>query len=581
MGLNMCGIFGLIGNLIKQEQLDNCALLLNHRGPDSFSRYINQQEQVYLAHCRLSVIDLSSNASQPMANEDNSILLTYNGEIYNYTELREVLIKKGHIFKSNTDSEVIIHAYEQWGIECVHKFNGMFAFAIWDSVKRKIFIARDRLGIKPLYYALIGDRFVFSSEPKSIIELPIYKKNISYSGLFSYLKYRYISGSESIWNDICRLEPGHYLVFDQQKNNFIINQYWDIPLQTKSWKEDDALERFSELLDSSISMRLVSDVPLGVFLSGGYDSTAITYSAKKNINSLDTFSMGFEQHPLSELNDAALVSSILQTSHHEINIKEQELKLLDDIYYYYDEPFADSSLLSTYSLSQFTKKDVTVALSGDGGDELFGGYSWYTQMKDILTKNENIDNPFDIYNHLIYKTNFFINDLKRLFPDCEYEDFDMKKLNLYEKYYIEEIDFYKRWRYIDVKTFLVDDILLKVDRASMAHGLEVRVPFLDYRMVEFAFSLPDDLCIRENIKKFLMHKYLKNKMPDKILYKAKQGFGSKFRPSINTQIEQIKNGHITKMGVLDFNEFYKIANNNSILTWYVFLLEKWFSRWVV
>jgi asparagine synthase (glutamine-hydrolysing) len=601
----MCGIFGL--NLsAMQDDYSKYALLLKHRGPDAFGSYINREEGVYLGHCRLAIIDLSEAGNQPMCNEDETVWLSYNGEIYNFQELRHELIELGHIFKSKTDSEVIIHGYEEWGADCVNRFNGMFAFALWDEKKKHFFLARDRLGIKPLYYADLSGGFAFASEPKALIDLPFFKKAIHYPALFSYLIYRYIEGSASIWKGIERLRPGHYLVYDLASKSIITERYWKIPLEQKNWDETDAIECLSELLKSSVSYRLISDVPIGIFLSGGIDSSTITAFASIDSTEINTFSIGFDGSTRSELNDALVVAEHFQTRHHEDIVGSHNIDSLDKLFDYYDEPLGDSSIIPTYLLCSVARKYATVALAGDGGDELFGGYSWYDSIRkygrwgwlswlfspisgflggrgQILAK---CGNEFNLYRQLT-SPRFDLDRLRRLFPEVNPEDFPESENYLFKKHFRRDLEYYKRWQYLDAVTFMTDDILTKVDRSSMAHSLEVRVPFLDHRIVEFAFSLPDDFCIRKGQKKYLLHLLLKDIMPKSTLQKPKQGFSCPvldYWPTAR-MIEEIENGVMLRNGLISRKEWSELAArpnspNWEGKIWLLAVLEKWSERWL-
>ncbi|MDP8230798.1 MAG: asparagine synthase (glutamine-hydrolyzing) [Candidatus Gorgyraea atricola] len=601
----MCGIFGFTGPSSVRD-LAKYALTQRHRGPDAFGEYLNERLGVYLAHNRLAIIDLSEKGKQPMSNENGSIWLTFNGEIYNFEELRKDLIGYGHRFKSRTDSEVILHAYEQWGTECLKRLNGMFAFAIWDENRQNFFIARDRLGIKPLYYLHQAGNFVFASEPKAIIELPFYKKDISYPALFSYLIYRYIPGECSIWKNILRLEPGHYLIYDKAGNLLTKRRYWQIPLEQKRWKEDDAVECLDSLIKSSVSYNLISDVPIGILLSGGIDSTAITSYASSLAPHINTFSIGFHDFQRSELKDAAVVARHFKTTHSEDRVSPGNIQRLKDIFNYFDEPLGDSSIIPTFLVSKIAKKHTTVVLSGDGGDELFGGYKWYERHRRLmqwkplaclfhpvlkLLKGRgsilgHTRDAFGLYRQMT-SPRFTVRELKRLFPAVKNEDFPESENYIYRRHYKKDLPVYKRWQYIDAMTFLADDILTKVDRASMANSLEVRPPLLDYRIVEFAFSLQDDLCIRDKASKYILKKLIKDKVPKDILNKPKQGFSCPIHQywSVDDMLEGINKGRLLSSGTIDKAAWAKIQSGDvrhdhlDAKIWQIAVLEEWFSRW--
>lgn len=605
----MCGIFGFIGPGFEYLPSEITSLL-SHRGPDAFGTYQDKHNEVFFAHNRLSIIDLSTFGQQPMCNENKTIWLTYNGEIYNFAEIREKLIKRGHIFRSQTDSEVIIHAYEEWDTECLNRFNGMFAFGLWDKNKKQLFLVRDRLGIKPLYYAQLSKGFAFASEPKSIISLPFYNKKIHYPALLSYLIYRYIAEDNSIWEGIKKLKPGHYALYNFEKKKFAITQYWQIPIHQKKWSEHNAIDRLEELLSSSVRYRLIGDVPMGIFLSGGIDSSSITLEASKFSPQIKTFCIGFKDTARSELKDARLVADLLATTHYEDVIStENFIPILKKIFYYFDEPLGDSSIIPTYLLCREAKKYVTVALSGDGADELFGGYNWYTLFKKYrpfgflsallgpLSHFLPITGFFSHFTHPkwnefhLYRSltspRFEITEIKKLFPSIPEDDYPITENYLLKTYHKTELEPIKRWQYIDALTFMTDDILVKIDRTAMANSLEVRVPFLDHRMVEFSFSLPDDLCLKNSQKKYLLKKYLGDKIPKFILNKPKQGFScpvSKFWPH-NKMIKSVNIGRLLKNGILSRDAWKELEQNSNIPQWQakiflIAMLEGWCEKWM-
>lgn len=365
----MCGITGFYG-LDDNQLLKRMSEAIRHRGPDDHGYFVDRN--VSLAHRRLSIIDLSKNGRNPMHNEDSSIEIVFNGEIYNFQSIKEELLKKRHKFYSNTDTEVIIHAYEEYGFECLKLFNGMFAFALWDANEQRLFIARDRLGIKPLYYAYIEGKFFFSSEIKSILQYDGYKKEIDRDSLYATFNLGYTVGEKTIFKGIHKLLPGHYACVD--KNGLKIEKYWDLREDVQYTDLNDASKKLREMLEESVKLRLISDVPLGVYLSGGLDSSAITALVSKMQENVKTFSVGFGEGNPNELEHAKRVAEYLNTEHHEVEVTSKDIKYYPEIISYLDEPIGELALLPTLIISKYAKKHVTVVLAGEGADELFGGY---------------------------------------------------------------------------------------------------------------------------------------------------------------------------------------------------------------
>ncbi len=555
----MCGICGFLNKkVLPSEILWEMSNTLSHRGPDDKGIYINQISsstttyQIGLGNRRLSIIDLTESGHQPMCNERGDIGIVFNGEIYNFQELREELQRKGHRFKGKSDTEVILHSYEQWGKECLQKFNGMFAFAIWDEKKRMFFIARDRVGIKPLYYYFKDGNFAFASELKSLLKYPLFEKELNKKSLYYYLLFQYVPTPYSIFENTWKLPPGHYLILREGKK-IELKKYWDVlekrrKIEKKSMQE--YIEEWEELLKSSVKYRLISDVPLGAFLSGGTDSSLIVAFMTQLTDKVETFTIGFDEKRYNEAPYAKRVATYLGTKHHELYFKEEEIfPLIRELSKYYDEPFADSSSLPTYLVSRLARENgVKVVLSGDGGDELFCGYNryvWMNRTYNLLFLPTMIRKGFS---PLVGKLPYL--KLRRISQILQYKEplqmylsiIDMWSEKELEKllggnYSYEELQFFKVYEKIqhlplleklpllDFHTYLPEDILTKVDRASMAVSLEVRVPLLDYRVIEFVYSLPLDLRYRRGIRKYLLKKLLYKYLPAKLFRRPKQGFG--------------------------------------------------------
>ncbi len=563
----MCGIYGYLSTKEKvaPDILHSMGDSLRHRGPDGEGEEIQQSVEwgIGLGHKRLSIIDLSPAGKQPMCNEDETIWITYNGEIYNFRELRTELQRNGHRFKSNSDTEVIIHLYEERGVRCLERLNGMFAFAIWDRSEKTLFLARDRIGKKPLHYGLYDGGIVFGSEIKALLKHPKIVREIDLGSLNKYLSYEYVPAPGTIFKSIQKVRPGCFLLY---KNGEVkTEKYWDIPLSDHpiSYKtEDEYVEELREILEKSVRSRLLADVPVGVFLSGGLDSSLVAAMAKRNNEDIECFSIGFDDSSFDERKYAARVA---QSLHLKQNLRifsmSEMLANLEDLPRLLDEPLADASILPTYLLSKMTSEKLKVALSGDGGDELFAGYPTYQahklvtyfdslpdSLKDaarslalsLPVSDTNISFDFKIKQFLRgagvsseirffrWMGGFIDGEKKELLSD------DLKTAlrhhNSYEDIfsYISESGLSKdmeRILYLSMKLYLQDDILVKVDRAAMANGLEVRCPLLDQEFVEFACRLPTKYKLKGLKTKYLLKKAARGILPNEIIDRRKKGFG--------------------------------------------------------
>jgi len=557
----MCGISGIVYHdrhrPVILDDLKRMCNTLVHRGPDDEGFFVDQN--VGLGMRRLNVIDLAT-GHQPISNEDGRLWIVFNGEIYNYPELRKELEEKGHRFSTNTDTETIVHAYEEYGEHCVTKLNGMFAFAIWDCRKQKLLLARDRLGIKPLYYFLDNRHLVFGSELKAILEHREVPRAIDLEALDSYLTFEYIPAPLSIFKGIKKLPPGHTLVLQDGKAS--IRQYWDLSFERFEGREEDLSQALYDLVKDSVRMRLISDVPLGAFLSGGIDSSAIVCMMSELMNQpVKTFSIGFDDPSYNELRYARAVAKHFGTDHHELTIKPDVVNLVEDLVRYLDEPLADVSVFPTYLVSQLARENVTVVLSGDGGDELFAGYDWYlaekieqyyrglpsavrtrwlpqvvslippsSRKKGLINKLKRFVEGsvlpdslrhfrWNVFMTEVNKDNLYSEELKR----------SASHFNPYSRFIaylkaFEEADPLWQQQFADIKTYLPDDILVKVDRMSMANSLEARTPFLDYRVVEFAARLPSHLKLNGFKTKYLLKQCMAKKLPAATLNRKKEGF---------------------------------------------------------
>jgi asparagine synthase (glutamine-hydrolysing) len=539
---------------------------VRHRGPDGEGFYISPHRQVGLGHRRLSIIDLAG-GSQPMSNEDGTLWVVFNGEIYNFPELRKELEGKGHHFATHCDTEIILHAYEQYGESCVDRLNGMFAFALYDERAHRLFLARDRFGKKPLHYAVAGDDFLFGSEIKSLLAHPKMSRDLDSRSLARYLAYEYVPHPHAIFRGIKKLPPAHRMTYDLGSRQIKVSRYWDLQFRPDpGLGEQEASGELVRRLREAVRCRLMSDVPLGVFLSGGIDSSAIVALMSELMppQQVKTFNIAFTEKSYDESFYARKVARRFGTDHHEqLFDARQMLSVLDEVVQLLDEPFADASLLPTYLVSRFTRGEVTVALGGDGGDELLAGYptfpaaryaEWYQRTPGLLksaveslarhlpasTKNFSFD--FKLRQFLkgisyddprrtqVWLGSFSPPELGVLLSDevrAETNAFDpLEDLDqLHGAHAAESEDWLARLIYQYANTYLTDDILVKTDRASMACSLEVRAPFLDYTLAEFLGTLPSSFKLQGSNGKYLLKQAFHGKLPDDVLYRPKKGFG--------------------------------------------------------
>ena len=587
----MCGIAGYISNsyTFDEKIISNMCDQLKHRGPDDSGTYISDTKAVILGHRRLSILDISEAGHQPMCDENGTIWITYNGEVYNYKELRKRLESLGHFFKSNSDTEVIIHAYEQYGVECLNLFNGMFAFCIYDSDKNHLFLVRDRFGIKPLYYTYLQNRgFAFASELKALTVHPDFNKSLNYSSVGEYFKYRYIPGHKTIWKDGFKMRPGHYGIYDLSASELTIKEYYN--LYDKISYGCSNLKEIENLVYDSVKLRLISDVEVGTFLSGGVDSSIISAIASEYSTGIKSFSIGFKPEKYSELTYSKEVARYIKTEHITDCIDDINKNLLEEILYYYDEPIADSSCIPTFILSILTAKYVKVALSGDGGDEVFSGYNWYNQY---LTKFNIINKALhylkttkfeEDYSRLLLNR-FSENTFRKFFNIDVYKEFKLNEENIFSLNYKRQLKGLRRIQFVDFYTFMIDDILVKVDRASMAKSLEIRVPYLDHRLVEKVFSLNKKDFPFNSFDKPVLKGIIGDKIPKKIHNRAKKGFSAPitkwdFYKSVN---DIVMSGNAINDKLFNQQFVEEIINckhqNSDGMLWMIFIFEIWYSKW--
>ncbi|MFL1484667.1 asparagine synthase (glutamine-hydrolyzing) [Marinobacter sp. LN3S78] len=552
---------------------------IRHRGPDAGAVFLD--EGVALAHRRLSILDLSDEGNQPMVSASGRYVIVFNGEIYNFQSLRMELESEGVRFHSRSDTEVLLALFEKQGAECLHELNGMFAVAIWDREERALFLARDRLGKKPLYYYHADGQFVFASELKALIEMPLVKREIRPDAVKDFFAYQYIPDPKTIYQNTYKLEPGHWLKTDG--TSVQVAKYWDVSFSNISSRSQGQIEdELYGLIDDAVHLRMVSDVPLGAFLSGGVDSSAVVgLMASHADQAVTTCAIGFDSKKFDEVQYARQVASQFQTSHYEFTVKERVADSLPYIARFFDEPFADPSFVPTFFVSQLARQEVTVALAGDGGDENFAGYSKYrtdaveNRLRSLFplpirrslfpmlasvaagvpgrlggkaqTLCQTLMRPAD---EGFYLTNCFfrpwlwdqlVNDSFRKSTD-DYDPADTTRRHFEAA---DTEDHLSRILYTDIKTYLPGDILVKVDRMSMANSLETRAPLLDYRVVEYAATIPSALKLRQKEKKYILKKAFSRMLPDDILYRKKMGFSVPLASWLRHELYPVANRLLT------------------------------------
>ncbi len=608
----MCGICGGVTdyNLNIEEMVNS----IKHRGPDFQGVY--KDDTIYLGHARLSILDLSKDANQPMVESNRDYVLVYNGEIYNFKDIRETLYSLGYKFKTNSDTEVILKGFMEWGVELFKKLNGMFAFAIYDKMKDRLYIVRDRFGIKPLYYYYDKQNLIFASEIKAILKSKLVKKELSYQGLYEYMHFSTTLGESTFYSGIKKLKAGHYIEY----HNKTINIYpyrlnYSIIPSTDSLEE--AIYNVKDLFEKSVKSQLVSDVPIGIFLSGGVDSTAITAFASKHYSGkLKTFSAGFDfDKGFNELPNAKFISEKFNTEHYEFHIKgDDTVDVLERVNYYFDQPFGDAANIPLYLMSRELKEKHKVVLQGDGGDELFAGYKYYFRAKNerafklfskTITSFDFLIPKSSRYYRMLRSMYAIVQKDRALIPARFYSQEMIKEssLNLFKKEYRDKLmevnpfkyhlSFHEKFKnmdllqellYTDMNIILPDQYLEKVDRATMANSLEIRVPFLDNNLVDYVMSLPSKYKVYGKEKKYLLKRAFEGVVPDKILYGKKRGFGVPFSYWLKSSMSNFMRDEISSSSIYTkdisrvIDEHILGKRDHGFLLWKILNLSMWLNR---
>lgn len=592
----MCGITGWWSKNIEinHDLFYKMRDTLSHRGPDGYGSYFTKDNHLALGHRRLSFLDLTDSGTQPISNENGSIWITINGEIYNYLELRDELIQKKHIFKSNTDSEILVHAYEEWGIEMVKKLEGMFAFGLWDENKQKLILARDKFGIKPLYYYLDNNQIIFASEIKAIIENRGIKREIDISSVCDYFVYRYIPSPKTIFKNIFKLEPANYISINKSLEIEKI-EYYKFDFANNNYSQNKLVKEVDELLKKSVEIHMRSEVPIGSFLSGGFDSSAIVKYMSKVDKDANTFSIGFKDWDKSEHNYAEIVAKKYGTNHTSQILDNTSLEILDDLMYYYDEPIADISIIPTYLVSKLASKSNKAVLSGEGADEIFAGYTWHREyLWEISKKNikqakkwgwDIPENHFDVesYAKAMAMGGFDAKELKLLLNPKFHDEIPTDTNWFYKTHFDKNTPTPKRFQKMDIKCFMGELVLTKVDRASMANSLEVRVPFLNTEICEKVLNLDSKVYFDKKKQKIILNKILKKDLPKEILSRKKQGFVGPdiYYKDFEWYKQNLKNCELVNNGIINKDAIEKyLKEEDHWRLWKIAVLEKWFLKWI-
>jgi asparagine synthase (glutamine-hydrolysing) len=559
----MCGISGVVyrdpAHPVDQELLRRVTTVISHRGPDADGFFWGAGAG--LGHRRLSIIDLST-GDQPIYNEDRSKVVVFNGEIYNFQELRADLVARGHRFATASDTEVLVHGWEEYGDQFVARLRGMFAIALWDIRNRRLLLARDRVGKKPLYYTQDGERLLFGSELKALMTDPSVKRALNVEALDDYLSFGAVPAPRTIYQNVQQVPPAHYLIWEQGRTRSV--EYWDVTYRDlPARSEDECLEQFDTIFTEAVRLRLISDVPLGAFLSGGVDSTAVVATMASLLDRpVATTTVTFGERAFNEAPHARTVAEALGTDHQEVVVQPRAVDILPKLVWHLDEPFADSSAIPSYYVSEAARRRVTVALSGDGGDEVFAGYQWryglnllearlrgwlprpvrrgiVGPLAAIWPKADRLPRPlrwkFLLRNLSLDPEQAYFHDMSLFTPadkQALLTDGFRRGLNGYDPFTafrshfdrVRGLDHLRRILYVDLKTWLPNDILVKMDRMAMANSLEVRSPLLDHHVIEFAAGLPSEMKYHGRTSKYLLKRFAERRVPPSVIHRPKMGF---------------------------------------------------------
>ena len=631
----MCGIAGFadFNKRTPDSVLQKMTDIISHRGPDGDGHYVDKNDSaiVGLGHRRLSIIDLSNAASQPMHYKQ--FVVIFNGEIYNYSEIREQLLAKDHQFKTHSDTEVILHAYEEWGTRCVDQFVGMFAFVIYDGNKKQLFCIRDRAGVKPFFWYMQDGLFLFASELKSFHQHPDFKKELNTDAVAAFVQFGYVPTPHCIFHHAHKLKPGHSLLLDLATKEITISKYWDVLDSYNQPKLNislsDAVTETERILEKAFQYRMVADVPVGVFLSGGYDSTCVTALLQKNsMSKINTFTIGVHDKGLNEAPFAKETAARLGTNHTEYYCTTKEaLEIVPQLPFHYDEPFADSSAIPTTLVSKLARQQVVVALSADAGDEVFAGYNKYDYVARVKRKINKVPAPLrrgmaNVMEHIpahrvpyfnrkpLFTTRYkkimhllkdnsakeLLMNMSCLYFSDELEQLLVKHPQKLSSYFDEQLqndnDDLSYMMAIDYKTYMLDDILQKVDRASMTVSLEGREPFLDQHIIEFAARLPSHYKLHKGVKKYILREIVHKYIPAQMMERPKMGFGIPIATWLKEDLrhfvdEAFDPAFVQQQGLFRVETMNKLkqqflGGKEQLYTkvWYLLMFQMWYKRWM-
>ena len=619
----MCGICGF--NWQNKDLVAAMAETIRHRGPDQSGIYCDAD--VSLGHRRLSIIDLSEQGRQPMSNEDGSIQVVFNGEIYNFQEIKTELEKKGHTFRSHSDTEVIVHAYEEYGLDAVHKFRGMFGIALWDRKLKRLWLVRDRIGIKPIYYYFKDGKFVFGSEIKAILRDPLIHREVNHQALYEYLGFEFVPAPNTMFKNIYKLPAGHYMTV--QNGRIDIKEYWDLKFPAPSENPmpvPEIIEHIRGLLDESVKLRLISDVPLGAFLSGGLDSSTIVAMMRRHIpGRLRTFTIGYHDKTFSELDYARIVADHFGTDHQVLMIDEMDQASIEKSLWHLDEPMTDLSSIPLMFICQKAREHVTVCLSGEGGDEVFAGYDrfkasriyQYYRLIPSVIRREVIarlaarlpdqpqkKGPINMLKRYIegaslpedgqhLRWQYFSNQEldARLYNDSFKKLIEADRFSRIRGYNAKctAHDRLNRELYLDTRFMMTDSVLMKVDKMSMASALEIRVPLIDHKLVEFMASVHGNLKLKGLETKHIFRKALEGILPEKIIYRGKQGYSLPIKNLLRDQLKEYMIGLLNESPIIRENmdgayirrlidEHLGLKHNHNHVLWGLMNVAIWHNR---
>lgn len=604
----MCGIAGF--NYEDKDLIKRMCDLMKHRGPDEFGFYLDSK--ISLGIMRLSIIDLIT-GNQPQHNEDQDIWIVFNGEIYNFKELRQILEKSTHKFYTNSDTEVILHAYEEWGEKCVERFRGQFAFCIYDSKKERLFLARDHMGLKPLYYYFNGNKLIFASEIKSILCHNI-KRKVNKRAINLLLSLKYVPSELTLFKGIYKLPPASYLIFDLLIKKIKVKKYWNFNFKTIISRTTDELKtELKNLIEESVKVRLLSDVPIGAFLSGGIDSTAIVGFMTKFLDEpVKTFSLYFEEGaPINEQRYSRLVVEYYNTDHTEMVIKSTSYKILPKLVWHLDDLITDAAIIPIYLMAKSARKKMSVALTGDGADEIFAGYSVFYKNHIVqypkFFPRSPLDSIMKFYNHIpSNKVKFFLSYLNK--SKTEEDSYIRNLLTMYnidkpdifpykvdnveemiKKTFVKNLDIVNQFTNWDLKYQIPNQYNMKIDKMTMAASLEARTPFLDYKIVKWAASIPPQLKLKKNIEKYILRLAVKDIVPPEILKRKKTAFGTPMNLWLKTGMKEVSSeilDRLTKRSDIIKPSYIKSIKKNRFIkyyqtrVWNLIMLELWYETFI-